>query len=299
MANTLDFETPVAAPTVEPRTWGTALSTYREAVGEGWEARESGGVPWLNGVAFAPFGCDLPDATYDLDDPCDNTPTETAPNLEWPEGVDTADDCVRFDPFRINHRITVPVIIGAPLDDVRARLRLKARIARSYSVAREAMHSIKQASNPSFVDNATDVTADMYDTTPTAALAAVENALAARLVDGLGMIHVDPGTLTLLAVDGGLNFDGAQYRTATGHYVVGDAGYSGGEPASGPGAPGDVTAGQRWIYGSGLVYYKITDDPGLVAPESFNIAKNRATFNDEAYAIVIFEPCTVVAAKYS
>jgi hypothetical protein len=279
----LQMLNPTAAPTVVPRTQATALSTYRPLTGEGVD---NNGTHWLNGLSFAPFGCVTPTG-FAVDDPCDDTPAESAENLTYP----AVGDCVTFLPFRIETMVSHPLVVGTSDAEVEKFLRDHAELSRSFILAREVFDSALAPANPSLMDQADIVVG--IDDTPVGALSGVEDGLGQKLSGGIGMIHVTPGTLVYLDGEGVLEFDGQNFRTATGHYVVGDAGYTGGAPATGA-----VTVGAPWIYGSGLVYFKLTGAKDTGAPwELFNYTRNVATLNTEEFGIFTFEPCTVVAAQ--
>lgn len=286
---------PVTHPTLEVRSWGIALNTYRP-IPDGFFDNATGSSHWVNGVTFTPFGCTLPAAGFAADDPCDTTPAESAANLTYPDSA----SCVSFMPFRLEYLLDVPRVSSGSIEEIRTWFEDKRRLNRSHLLAKEAMTGALTAGNPSLMGEADDVTTAAFDTSPVAALAAVEDGLAARMANGLGMIHVSPGTLIILNAGGGLHFDGENYRTASGHIVVADSGYSGGEPASGAGATGTVTPGESWIYGSGLVHYRLS---GLVDLgeewEMYNYRDNILRLNAEEYGVLMFEPCQVVAAKYS
>jgi hypothetical protein len=142
--------------------------------------------------------------------------------------------------------------------------------------------------NDSLVSVADEVTG--LDLTAVGALAAVEEGLAQRIGNGIGMVHMTPGMLTILK--GQLEFDGNEVRTVTGHRVVADAGYAGGAPGA-----GTVTEGESWIYGSGPVYLETTPVlfNGAIA-ENYVMSTNTGTIDIQQYGILAFEPCSVVAA---
>lgn len=275
----------VPAPPVAPRPWATAMTTYLPLT-EGVFADGQAAQRWLAGVQFAPLLCRALQGSV-VPDPCTTGDTPVAPNVFLP-GQDEDDDdnpCVTFEAFVIDLLLEVPAL-RSPSQDIEGFLAVHSALARSVILAREAQTGSLTDESPSFVSTADTVTG--FDATAVGALAAVEDALATRLQGGLGMIHVTPGMLTILNSGGGLNFDGVAYRTATGHVVVADAGYANAAPSTGA-----VVAGRSWIYGTGQVMAKLgpvmTDSP-------FDIAHNVETHRVQQYGLVMFEPCSVVAA---
>lgn len=86
------------------------------------------------------------------------------------------------------------------------------------------------------------------------AIHGLETHLAGVLHGGKGMIHVSAGLLALLVADDLVFPSGNGFRTATGHTVVGDAGFSGGYTPQGGTA---AAAGEEWAYATGQVFYAI------------------------------------------
>ena len=125
--------------------------------------------------------------------------------------------------------------------------------------------------------------------------AKLEASLAAKLHGAVGMIHVTPSVLGLALADG-LIFMGAGdvYRTASGHVVVGDAGYTGTVAPVGGSA---ATSSQAWIWSSGPVWHAISDVIGLREAEENLIERNTESFYGRRYAMLAFDRCTVSAVK--
>lgn len=126
----------------------------------------------------------------------------------------------------------------------------------------------------------------------------LEQHLASVLSDGVGMFHVTPGLLVLLAADYIVEWDGSVFRTATGHIVVGDAGFTGGViPQGGTGA----AAGTNWIYASGPVWTAIADGSTQELRETgegqvaLRTNKNRPL--KEEHGLFVFDPGFVGAVK--
>jgi hypothetical protein len=241
---------------------------------------------WLAGVEFTPLLCRaLVGSPVPLMCTTGDTPLEPNFFLPGQDDADEDDPCVVFEAFQIDTLLEVPTL-SSPGQDVSGFMTVHSALARSVILAREAQTGSLTAESPSFVSEAETVTG--FDATAVGALAAVEDALAVRLQGGVGMIHITPGMLTILNSGGGLNFDGTSYRTATGHVVVADAGYTNAAPSSGA-----VVAGRSWIYGSGQVMAKLGE---VMVESQFDRRINMETHRVQQYALVMFEPCAVVAA---
>lgn len=127
---------------------------------------------------------------------------------------------------------------------------------------------------------------------PGEAMAELEAAAATTLHGAEATFHITPrgmSHLTFLDIADGLN--GPIYRTSQGHTVIADAGYTG--PAPDAQAAGIES---EWWYMSGPVFWALTPFGPLGMPEErVNIANNQLTEIMEAFAIVVFDPCAVVA----
>jgi hypothetical protein len=87
------------------------------------------------------------------------------------------------------------------------------------------------------------------------AMAELENHLGSSLHGAAGMIHVSPGLLSLLLADRFVSWDGSVYRTASGHAVTGDPGWTGDYT---PWASTAAGAGNEWVYATAPVWYSIS-----------------------------------------
>lgn len=122
--------------------------------------------------------------------------------------------------------------------------------------------------------------------------AVIEAGLASTLHGAVGIIHVTPALLSLAGGDI-LRWDNGVWRTYTGHAVVADAGYTGAVPDAGTFADGTF-----WMYGSGPVGYQLgAPAPRTPIEEGLNLPRNTLTARKIAQALVVFEPCSVVAAQ--
>jgi len=86
-------------------------------------------------------------------------------------------------------------------------------------------------------------------------IAELEDHLADVLHGAIGMIHLTPGLLALAVGDGYVEWRDGQYRTPSGHVVVGDAGFDGTATPFGSTA---ATSTQAWIYATSMVWYAIS-----------------------------------------
>lgn len=126
----------------------------------------------------------------------------------------------------------------------------------------------------------------------------LEMYLATRLMNGTGMIHMTPGLFALAVADELAVWDGTDFRTATGHIVVGDAGHTGLSTPSG-GAQG--TAAAPWIYATGDVWWAVKAVPKLEEAESGNgyqlIKRNIDRPMFEVAGLLAFDPTVLGAAR--
>lgn len=145
------------------------------------------------------------------------------------------------------------------------------------------------ASNgPSLTSEATTLTASAG---MVKAAEEVEEHLAEVLHGNAGLVFIPPRLLHYAVDVGWARIEGGQLYTATGHRVVADAGHTGVE---GPSAPG---AGAHWIFASGDVAYRVSDTMllGDYSHDTFDSTTNLRERLAEAYAQLAFDPATVGA----
>ena len=140
-------------------------------------------------------------------------------------------------------------------------------------------------SNTAVVVSATPDTADSV-------LALIEGGLAYVLHGAVGVIHMNPAMLALLDSDRvELGADGI-WRTKSGHIVVSDSGYTGIPPEG-----HSPETGVGWMYGSGMIAYKLVPIDGIDSPsDNFDQGHNDYTGRILALALYAFDTNTVVAA---
>jgi hypothetical protein len=270
----------VPAPMALPRPWATAATTYAVLTGPEYETEENGAQRWLNGVKFIPFGCDK--IVGHTVDPC---------VLRETEALEGMGEEVLFEPFMAEVAVQCSTL-ATDGPELEAFLVAHAALGRSSILGAQVERSAYTTGNPSLASEAQIIA--NADKSAIGALIAVEDALADVLDGGQGMIHMTPGLFVALSAGGGMRFDadGRPY-TATGHFVVADAGYQGVSPNT-----GDVAAGELWIYGSGPVFAKYSDVSRFTQdPETVDLERNLRTVSVQTYGLAFFEPCSVVAAE--
>lgn len=231
------------------------------------------------GVKFIPWGCDGLQVF-----PSDCDPLE--------KDLNALPEFVTQPAFSIVDGLFCTTLSGVEGDiDMRLMSRLRTRI--SYVFAKELIYGT-QSGGESLAASATTVTSG--PTNLLEALSLLEMKLATALQGEVGMIHVTPRAFTLLNALDAIKWMDNRWYTATGHVVVADAGYDTDLDPEG----GSTPDGNEWMYGSGLVYFGVSD-PELIGENdhtTFNRSKNRRERLAEAYGIVLFDPCSVFAAEY-
>jgi len=231
------------------------------------------------GVKFIPWGCEGLQVF-----PADCDPVEKETN-DLPEFVTQP-------AFTVVDALECTVLSGVERDfDLRISTRLRTRM--SHVFAQELLYG-SASGGENLADSANVLTAGA--TNLLEALSMVEMALARELQGEVGMIHVTPRGLTLLNSLDAVAMMDSKWYTATGHIVVADSGY--GDDIAPVGE--STVAGAEWMYGSGPVYYGITD-PELIGENdhtTLNRSRNIRERIGEAMGIVLFDPCPVVAAEY-
>lgn len=139
----------------------------------------------------------------------------------------------------------------------------------------------------------------------TTAIADLETYLASTAAGKPGMrgvIHLTPALLTIAQAQDLVEWRDGQYRTATGHIVLGDAGHTGQATPTGQSAPGD---GEAWVYATADVWYGLGEIHGAALVSG---AEGGGAFyqphNDlrpllERAAILAFDPHVLGAALVS
>lgn len=132
------------------------------------------------------------------------------------------------------------------------------------------------------------------------AIHGLEQHLADVLHGGEGVLHLTPGLLTIAVADGLVEWRDGQYRTPTGHVVVGDAGHGG---ATAPEGGTAAVGGESWIYATGPVWYLMGATKGIESSVDGDtqvyLLRNENRPLVERYGIVVFDPETLGAVKAS
>lgn len=282
------MEQPIEPPPLRKRKWGVFTDIAEELVieqrgrivapGEDTPLPagiQSSSVP--RGVTFTPYGCNY--LTVEEAEFC----ADTASDPSGPSG-----DRVTFEAFTIRAAQSCSAL-DVDLAWLNDRIAARWNTRVSAALVAEIMRGPNSGSSPSFAQAASvPFPSTYYD--PVTAVGIVEALLADKIGNAEGLIFVNPAFMTPLAET--LVRDGDRWRTAVGNTVVADAGASGAVPDDGKDDP-EV----GWIYGSGLVGYKL-GPPRLTdqdAVEYLDRTRNIVTGRKLADAVVAFDPCAVVA----
>lgn len=132
---------------------------------------------------------------------------------------------------------------------------------------------------------------------PNDALALLEQAAADFLHGAQATVHITPRGFSYLNFFDQAEMVNMRWTTSQGHLLVADAGYEGTEPEAnyvGDNPPNVVA--DEWWYVSGSVFYALTEFVPLGAPyERIDYELNQMQSIEEATALVVFDPGTVVA----
>lgn len=264
-------------PGLERRPYGLLLDASPEI-----PASELQGMRWLlAGVTWMAFDCSNIETT--TEDGC----TALEP-LDFDRGfgdsIEAQQTFMLWDAIRCSD-------LSVDASVLRGRVEMKLTVLASAGVASELMTGAASAGH-AFVSDALSLgnTAE----TLRVGFAKLEAHLASKLHGAVGMIHVPPGVLTLALADSLVMGVNGLFRTATGHIVVGDAGYTGTATPDGATA---ANSSQAWLYASGIVRHAITDIQGLREAEENLIERNTESFYGHRYGIVAYDPCAVGAVK--
>lgn len=233
------------------------------------------------GVQFVPYGCSV-EVQETTGDPCLYTFQEGIAPQGYP-------DPVWFPAFSFRVAFQCSVL-GYTAEEQKERLDVIWANEVSVVIAQQAMSGEWHPTGMNIQDEVvTTVSGPASDVKTT--IAFVEDALADRIGNFKGMIHLTPGAFSVIAGD--LERDGDRYFTHSGHIVVADAGYEGGAPESGA-----VNPGRTWIYGSSPVHFRYTT-PDWTGYDWENWIKthNDQIVREDGVALIAFEPCSVVAAE--
>ncbi len=230
-------------------------------------------VEWWRGVTFASGQCIPPQAVGTC---TDGDVTKDMQNLS---------DTQVFDAFGVVEALQCSTLSNS---DLMAFASQSLDVTREFAVAREFLAGAASG-NPSLGDaSELGAAAD-----PIAALACLEGVAAEALSGRLAFIHVPPGVATYLKSGFAIEtFDnGRTYWTASGNKVVISAGYDGREPGQGHPASGEPL----FLYATGQVYAAFGMRDELPFGPSTERSQNTAHAIVEDAAIVVFDPCFVVA----
>lgn len=268
---------PILAPAAEPPRIGL-LRTFTPTQVEDREV----------GFTFNPESCG--ESGVGDPDPCNTEHSKDIPdNPDTVEGgpfyIWAGDKC---SPWELERR------------DWQSRARRQLAATRSYQIAHELWtgdqaDSQGSTTNKRLASEASDVlTAGA--TSPTDAIARLEQGLADCLKGGRGVIHVTLHALTYLAALQLVRREGNLLLTVADTIVVADAGYTGSGPAS------DVADDSVWAYATGGIIVRVGPEhmvPGgnLGSGEAVDRATNTVEYRVEQKAAVGWDGCCHLAAE--
>ena len=249
----------------------------------------SGNPRWLAGITFNQLGCDPLQRIESI--VCGEVPPEAE------KSANPLGDVVSFDTFAVydgkenslrcleSERILGDIIIRYPsMVSEQLASELMEGGARPYD-------PLEPDVNASLASSASLITGGPY--TPPEAVALLEQAAADLLHGAEATLHLTPrgfSSITVFDLSDGIAAPG--YMTAQGHRVIADAGYAGPTPY----AFDDTDGADEWWYASGPVFWAMTQATPLGLPsERLDISRNLDTEIMEAFAVVAFDPCAVVA----
>lgn len=247
---------------------------------------EPSDVHWAMGFVRELEGCGL----LETFDPCGESTDFEPPTAEGnrdynPFGIRAGDQCSAFDYANRQYA---------------ARAIQQLARCESYQIASEFWNgTIAQAAG--WTDNeylasetSDDITQAAMD--PVDALSCMEMALARCNCGSLGMIHAPANVVTQWAKEGVVRDTDNVLRTVLGTIVVTDGGYSGSAPDGTAPADGSV-----WIYGTGLIYIRLSPVQSVPDPGDFSAAlrrpDNQIAYYAQRVVSVTHEQCCHLAAE--
>lgn len=237
-------------------------------------ARPTGAAEWWRGVKFTSGQCLAPQ-NYG---PCasDDAVQKEEQNLST-EAEFQAFSILQAVKCSTLGRTAIDVFAGQALD-----------VTREFGVASELLTGAATG-NPSLGD-ATTLTAA---SDPAAALGCLEQVASLALSGRMAFIHVTPAIGTALLAAAAIWSNGAPRRwyTAAGNTVVISPGYDGRQPGAGAPGAGDPL----YMYATGEVYAEVGSADQREILQSVERSQNTIQATAEDTAIVLFDPCFVVA----
>lgn len=254
------------------------------------------GIPrWLNGVTFQSLGCDTARRAQVI--LCgDEQDAFEARELG---------DIWKFDPFTVYDALEASALCGS-LEQIGVNLGSRWASMVSSQLAEEILLGTDRevdpgdpSLNPSLVSAASVALGGPFS--PNAAFAILEQALADMLHGASGVLHLTPRGFSEVNLIDMIGAAGAPVPvTPQGHTVVADAGFTGAEPDANLPPDGPNIQADEWWYATGPMFWAMTEpSPIGLPPERINRSRNLITEIWQAQAIVIFDPCSVVAVPVS
>lgn len=246
---------------------------------------------WVGGLQFQSIGCDP--MNRDFAYVCDG---EYEPKVRNPLG-----DIIQFDSFVVYDGKTAGTICS-DIDRIDDDPQIRFPAFVSAQLADELMSGGArlgdQGSDPDPNINPTLQSAAIYvdggPYRPNDALALLEQAVADTLFGAQGTLHITPrGLSTINFLDQGFASDTGIWFTSQDNRVIADAGYAGPPPDL---LGSDPVEADEWWYSSGPVFWAMTEPRALGEPfQRVDPFGNTIEVIYEAHAIVVFDPCAVVA----
>lgn len=277
---------PIAAPPVQPPRYGLLVAAQTTIADGEWA---------IDGVSFDPEQCGN---SGRVQIECRGNTAEMDAN--------TRPTSVTADPFLVYASDRCSPFGFAAADYV-ARATRQLEATQSYEVAGEFWDgTLRDAAdaedaitdNPALID-ATSDTVTNGESSPTVALAALEQGLAECSRGRRGMIHATPQVLVHWIAAQAVRIEGGQLISPMGNIVVADAGYSG----DGPG--GTAAGDTQWAYATGMISIRLSTP--IITPRSIADAQelagrlNRDDNTIDVYAqrvaLVQWDECCHLAAE--
>jgi len=251
------------------------------------------GIPrWVGGLSFQQLGCDpLQRVSNALCEPRD---AFTSRELG---------EVISFDSFTIIDA-QMGSTICTELERLDGDIQIRYPAMVSQQLAAELMEGgnreydgdVDPNVNPSLTSAATVLAGGPFN--PNDAFALLEQAAADFLHGAQATLHLTPrGFSVLNMMDQGVGDPDGRWTTSQGHLVIADSGYTGPEPTAnfeGEDAPNVIA--HEWWYMTGPVAWAMGAPMPVGEPwQRFNPSTNQIESMWEAPAIVVFDPCAVVA----
>lgn len=205
---------------------------------------------------------------------------------------------VAFDPIDVWVGRQCGVLSGKSDADLSAAARRRLEEGISYQVALE-LYRGTVTGNPAITISPTVLTV-AGALTVLGAFEALETAIASEIGNLQATIHVTPAMLVAAARESLIELvEGMAYQTPTGHWVVGDAAYTGSAPTGSPLTPAGgaavipaLGAGEQYLYATGPVAWDYGPEEAFQVEDAGTLSarENRRRAIVQRPAIAVFDP---------